>query len=84
MGHQIRALMAQGGDPLSGEVEADETYYGKGGKNATKFKNKQAVLGVVELSGFSVPPVRVSDASGNPIALRRRLKKESRSDMQTV
>lgn len=51
IGHQIRKLMEQGGDLLSGEVEADETYYGKGGANAMKFKNKQAVLGAVERKG---------------------------------
>ncbi len=51
IGHQIRQLMDQDGDILTGTVEADETYYGKGGKNATKFKNKQAVLGVVERKG---------------------------------
>jgi transposase len=51
MGHQIRKLMEQGKDPLSGTVEADETFYGKKGINATKFKNKQAVLGVVERKG---------------------------------
>ncbi|MGB4076493.1 MAG: IS1595 family transposase [Minisyncoccia bacterium] len=51
IGHQVRKLMEQGGDLLSGEVEADETYYGKGGTNAMKFKNKQAVLGVVERKG---------------------------------
>lgn len=51
MGHQIRSLMVQGKDPLSGEIEADETYYGKGGNNKNKFKNKQAVLGAVERKG---------------------------------
>lgn len=51
MGSQIRKLMGQDGDLLSGTVEADETYYGKGGSNKTKFKNKQAILGVVERKG---------------------------------
>ncbi len=51
MGHQIRALMEQGGDPLSGVVEIDETYYGKQGKNSMKFKNKDAVIGMVERQG---------------------------------
>lgn len=51
MGHQIRKLMEQGKDPLSGDTEADETFYGKKGTNAMKFKNKQAVLGVVERKG---------------------------------
>src|SRR3989344_6735252 len=47
MGHEIRSLMEQYKNPLTGTVEADETFYGKSGKNAYKFKNKQAVLGVV-------------------------------------
>ncbi|MBU6321066.1 MAG: IS1595 family transposase [Patescibacteria group bacterium] len=51
MGHQIRKLMEQDKNPLTGEVEADETFYGKGGTHATKFKNKQAVLGAVERKG---------------------------------
>lgn len=51
MGHQIRALMTQGHDPFHGEIEADETYYGKGSRNATKFKNKKAILGIVERKG---------------------------------
>jgi transposase len=51
MGHQIRKLMEQDSDPLSGIVEADETYYGKGGRNATKFKNKKAIVGMVERKG---------------------------------
>lgn len=51
MGHQIRKLMEQDEDPLHGTVEIDETYYGKGGTNKTKFKNKDAVLGMVERKG---------------------------------
>lgn len=51
MGYQIRKLMEQDGDLLSGELEADETYYGKKGRSKTKFKNKQTVLGVVERQG---------------------------------
>lgn len=51
MGYQIRSLMAQDTDPLTGTVEADETYYGKGGTHKSKFKNKKAVLGVVERKG---------------------------------
>ena len=51
IGHQIRQLMEQGTDPLSGVVEVDETYYGKGGKNADKFKKKNVVFGMVERKG---------------------------------
>src|SRR3989344_9176638 len=52
MGHQIRTLMEQGSNPLMGEIEVDETYYGKGGRNHDKFKNKQALLGMVERKGL--------------------------------
>ena len=51
MAHQIRSLMEQGGDILTGEVEIDETYYGKGGNHQSKFKNKKALLGMVERKG---------------------------------
>ena len=51
MGQQIRKLMEQDGSMLSGIVEIDETFYGKMGKNATKFKNKSAILGMVEPKG---------------------------------
>lgn len=51
MGHQIRVLMEQGNEPLHGTVEIDETYYGKGGSHATKFKNKSAVFGMMERKG---------------------------------
>jgi transposase-like protein len=51
MGHQIRKLMEQDKNPLTGTVEADETFYGKTGTNPLKFKNKQAVLGAVERKG---------------------------------
>lgn len=64
IGHQIRQLMEQDNNPLTGTVEADETFYGKGGRNATKFKNKQAVLGVVQRGGqvrLTVAPDRRAD-----------------------
>ncbi|MGH7141510.1 MAG: IS1595 family transposase [Minisyncoccia bacterium] len=51
MAFEIRTLMGQDGGTLSGTVEIDETYYGKGGRNATKFKNKSAILGMVERKG---------------------------------
>jgi transposase len=51
MGHQIRKLMEQGTDLLKGTVEVDETYFGKRGENAEKFKVKAALIGVVERKG---------------------------------
>ncbi|MBI4370952.1 MAG: IS1595 family transposase [Elusimicrobia bacterium] len=46
---QIRSLMKQGNDPLSGTVEADETYIG--GKAGYGRENKTAVFGAVERQG---------------------------------
>lgn len=51
MAAQIRKLMEQDGDPLSGTVEIDETFYGKGGTNKTKAKTKLAIIGAVERDG---------------------------------
>ena len=52
MAHQIRKLMNQGGDLLSGIVEADETFHGghiKGREN--RLENKSIVAGIVERKG---------------------------------
>jgi transposase len=62
MGHQVRKLMTQGGNLLSGVVEADETYIGGRAKNmharerSQKIKGpggngKAIVVGVVERDG---------------------------------
>lgn len=54
MAKQIRELMTQGGDMLSGVVEADETYVGgKGGNNkrGRGAENKTPVFGMVERQG---------------------------------
>ncbi len=51
MGHEIRKLMEQDGSFLTGIVEVDETYFGKKGTNQTKFKNKTALMGMVERKG---------------------------------
>ena len=56
MGHQIRKYLAtvDGNTPLSGTVEADETYVGgrrKGGKRGRGAPNKTIVFGMVEKEG---------------------------------
>lgn len=51
MAHQIRTLMEQDGNLLTGVVEVDETYFGKKGTHKTKFKNKSALVGMVERGG---------------------------------
>lgn len=57
MAVQIRKLMAQDNDKLSGIVEADETYYGgvnkrkRGSTRNTSFDNKKPVIGAVERYG---------------------------------
>jgi len=51
MGSQIRKLMEQDGNLLKGTVEVDETYFGKKGNNEMKFKNKSALMGMVERQG---------------------------------
>lgn len=49
--HNIRKLMEQDDDILTGTVEVDETYFGPKGKQAEKFKNKSALMGMVERQG---------------------------------
>ena len=51
MARQIRKLMADGGNPLTGEIEVDETYIGGSRKLAQKFTNKSVVFGMVERNG---------------------------------
>ena len=51
VGTQIRKLMEQDGNLLTGTVEVDETYFGKKGNNEMKFKNKSALMGMVERQG---------------------------------
>jgi len=50
---QIRILFAQSNNPLSGVVEADETYIGgiRKGKRGRGAKNKTAVFGMVQRKG---------------------------------
>lgn len=51
IGSQIRKLMEQDDNLLTGTVEVDETYFGKKGNNEMKFKNKSALMGMVERKG---------------------------------
>ena len=51
MAKQIRSLMGDNGDMLSGTIEADETYMGGFKKNGQGGKGKTPVLGLVERGG---------------------------------
>jgi transposase len=51
---QIRLLMAQEGDKLSGDIEVDETYIGGKRKLAQRFDNKSVVFGMVERNGSAM------------------------------
>lgn len=51
MAKQIRLLMEQDNDKLTGTVEVDETYIGGRRKMAQKFDNKTAIYGVTERGG---------------------------------
>lgn len=48
---QIRTLMLQGGNPLSGIVETDETYIGGRKKNGKSIQGKEVVFGLIERDG---------------------------------
>lgn len=48
---QIRLLMKQEAEQLTGEIEVDETYIGGRRKLAQKFNNKSIVFGMVERHG---------------------------------
>ncbi len=51
MTRQIRKAMNQGGDLLSGTVEADEAYIGGRRRSSNRFSNKTPLLGAVERGG---------------------------------
>jgi len=51
IGKEIRKLMAQDGDMLSGVVEVDETYIGGTHRMNSKMSNKTPVIGMVERKG---------------------------------
>ena len=56
---QIRKLMAEGVNPLTGQVEVDETYIGgkRAGKRGRGASGKSIVLGMVERNGNAVARV---------------------------
>jgi transposase len=49
--NKIRSLMKQGGNKLSGIVEADETYIGGKRRLSCKYDNKETVMGIVQRGG---------------------------------
>lgn len=51
IGKKIREIMIQDKNKLSGVVEVDETYFGGRTKEKIKFKNKSAIMGMVERGG---------------------------------
>jgi transposase len=51
MCRQIRKLMEDEGDPLTGEVEIDETYIGGRHKRSAGYGKKSVVFGMVERNG---------------------------------
>lgn len=51
MCQQIRKLMQQNSDMLSGTIEADETYIGGPRKRRVMYSNKIAIVGIVEKGG---------------------------------
>lgn len=60
---QVRLLMQQGTEKLTGTVEADETYIGGKSDNIHRFKNKTPVLGLVEKKGSVKAVVAHADAT---------------------
>lgn len=64
MGHQIRKLMGQGGDPLSGVVEADETYIGGKAANMHASVRAKKIRGTGAKSGNKVPVMGVVERGG--------------------
>lgn len=48
MAKQIRLMMQESGSPLSGIVEADETYVGGKRRTKERWDNKTAIVGIVE------------------------------------
>lgn len=64
MGRQIRLLMQQGDNKLSGVVEADETYIGGKHNNKRRHESKEPVIGIVERKG-EVKAIHVDGATAS-------------------
>jgi hypothetical protein len=71
MAKQIRALMVQGNDMLSGTVEVDETYMGGYKKHGFGGKGKTPIIGMVERDG-KVKAFRVGDRQTHTVLNRVR------------
>jgi transposase len=60
---QIRRLMQQNHDKLTGIVEADETYIGGRSNNENRFLNKTAIVGIAQRKGQARAIVADADAT---------------------
>jgi transposase len=68
MARQIRKSMKQDGDWLSGNVEADEAYYGGRRRSSNRFSNKTPMLGVLERGGKARVEVLHDHATAKHVA----------------
>jgi transposase-like protein len=79
---QIRKLMSESINPLSGQVEVDETYMGgkRAGKRGRGASGKSVVLGMVERNGNAVAKV-VPDVKARTLLpmIERRVAKEGKT-----
>lgn len=67
MCYKIRTLMQEDGIPLSGIVEADETYVGGRGRKTGRGTDKTAVFGIVERGG-RIKTALPEDVSGRTLS----------------
>jgi transposase len=63
---QIRSMLSEGGDPLSGKVEVDETFVGGKAKNMHEWKRKEKIQGRGAVG--KVPVVGAVERGGRVVA----------------